>query len=109
LYNRELLFRKIINMNPTDKIKQLQSEIEKEKRIIKDCKHTWGDTKYDPYTVQEPHFDHYEPHGSDPEPIFNYYPKDMPRWSRTCKECGHTEYTEKQGPIEPVKNGPIFK
>lgn len=95
-------------MNSTEKIKALQLEIEIEKRKIENCRHSWGDTKYDPYTVKEPVFSHYIPHGSDPEPVYTYHDKTMPRWSRTCTICGHTEYTEKTGPVEPQKTEPKF-
>ena len=90
-------------MNSAEKIKQLQSEIEIEKRKINNCKHIWGKVKFDPYTTKEPTFSHYEPHGSDPEPIYNWSDKIVPRWSRTCTECGHVEYTEKTGVVEPWK------
>lgn len=82
-------------MNKTEEIKQLQDRIDRLKGEIRNCKHIWGKTKYDPHTVKEPVFSHYIPHGSDPEPVYSYNDKTVPRWSRTCTECGHTEYTEK--------------
>lgn len=81
----------------TERIMELQNEIEKCKRIIKDCKHSWNKTIYNPEITKEPH-------DSDPEPIYHW----NARWSRTCVLCGQTEYTKEQGPIEPVKIGPKF-
>lgn len=95
-------------MKTTDRIKELQDEINRCKQSIKDCKHSWDKTIYDPEITKEPVFSHFEPHGSDPEPIYNWHDKTISRWSRTCVLCGYTEYTKEQGPIEPVKIGPKF-
>ena len=91
----------------TDKIKKLQSQIDSFQQEIKKCKHIWGKTKYDPETVKEPVFSHYIPHGSDPEPVYNYNDKTIPRWSRKCEVCGKTEYTYKEEVIS-VKKEPKF-
>jgi len=77
----------------TDKIKELRLEIERQEKLIKDCKHSWSKSKYDPETVQVPVYSHLEPCGSDPYPVYTYHPKQMDRWSRTCTTCGHTQYS----------------
>ena len=56
------------------------------------CNHEWADVKYDPEHYKRAMFSHYEPHGSDPEPIYDYVPAVKDRWSRTCKKCGKVEY-----------------
>jgi hypothetical protein len=41
-------------------------------------------------------YDHLEPHGSDPEPIYvQAGTRLIPRWHQTCKKCGKQRYTEK--------------
>jgi hypothetical protein len=87
-------------MNPTKKIKALQFEIGILQKEIRNCNHDWDKTKYDPETVKERVFVRYEGHGSDPEPIYNWNDKTVPRWSRTCKVCGRTEHTNKTGPVK---------
>ena len=90
-----------------DKIKQLQSEIEKCQNEIKNCKHIWGNIIFDSETVKEPIYDHLEPCGSDPYPVFRWVDKTIPRWSRKCKECGKVEHTYTEE-IVSVKKEPKF-
>jgi hypothetical protein len=63
-----------------------------------DNPHAWGPTRYDPEQETRGEFSHFLPHGSDPEPVYNYYQVDVPRWSRTCSKCGKVEHTKEQRP-----------
>ena len=97
---------------PTDKIKELQSEISRLEYKIKNCKHSdhWKETKFDPETVKEGYGSVQDGAGSDPHWSYvGYMDKEVPRWSRTCSECGYTEYTYERGPVEPQKLEPKFK
>ena len=89
-------------MNYKNKIKFLEIELEQKKKIQQNlennCQHDWEKTKSVPEEYKDAVFSHFEPHGSDPEPIYNYVTKLKPRWSRTCKNCGKIEYTYEQIP-----------
>ena len=74
----------------------LNAEIHKEEQ---GCQHDFADPVYDPEGYQKGEFDHYEPHGSDPEPVYRYHTESKARWSRTCKKCGKKEYTYHQKPV----------
>jgi hypothetical protein len=74
----------------TAKKKWLQEEEEK-------CNHQWSDPPlYEPEPTVTHVFDHYEPHGSDPEPVYRTVPDQKDRWKRFCTKCGKVEYTYKQ-------------
>lgn len=85
--------------NLRNEITEMQRQLENKQRqlsnIETNCKHSFGEPIYDPEKVQEPVFSHYEPCGSDPIPIYNYYEKDKKRWMRKCSNCGKIEYTYK--------------
>ena len=93
-------------MNYKDEIDRLSKQLtdlqEKQNKLERNCIHQWV-TKYDPEPYKEAVYDHLEPHGSDPEPIYRYYDATRDRWSRTCKLCGKTEFTYIQAPtkLEP--------
>ena len=91
-------------MKPTDKINDLQRQIAEEQAKVRNCKHDWTDTKYDPETVKEIYGYRIEAHGSDvwtvPE---GYHDVQKARWSRTCKECGKVEYTYEQETVQVIK------
>jgi len=78
-------------------LKRLREEVESEEAA---CEHDWAKTIYDPDTKMEGVFDHFEPHGSDPEPIYNYHEVKVDRWSRRCRKCGKKEFTRKQKTVE---------
>lgn len=78
-----------------DEANKLLDEVSKE---VQACHHDWTPVISEPEKYREAVFDHYEPHGSDPEPIYKYYDAWKPRWSRTCKKCGHKEYTYEMRP-----------
>jgi hypothetical protein len=67
----------------------------------KNCSHDFPPAKYDPEIERVPSGYKMEGHGSDVYPVATgYMDKDKPRWSRTCKKCGKTEYTYTQKPTE---------
>jgi hypothetical protein len=83
-----------------DKIRQLQDEIEREKRKISNCRHNFGEAFFNPETVREPYGFRVTGRGSDmwSEPEgYNDVKKD--RWTRVCKTCGKEEHTNKQKPV----------
>ncbi|MDD4779189.1 MAG: hypothetical protein PHT02_01105 [Tissierellia bacterium] len=80
--------------------KQLNETKSRQNNLESNCKHQWGETKYDPEEYQEAVYSHLEGHGSDPEPIYNYYPAKKDRWSRVCKICGKKEYTYEKAPTK---------
>jgi hypothetical protein len=95
-------------MKSTDKIRDLQRQIEEEQRKIANCKHIWGKTFYNPETVREGYGLHYVGCGSDPYMEYTgYHDVEKPRWTRKCSECGEEEHTNKQKPIV-VGNEPDF-
>ncbi len=75
------------------KLKQINSTIETNQR---NCKHDFSPTKYDPDSKHEPYGHVMVGRGSDVwyEPT-GYKEVEIPRWSRTCKDCGRVEYTNK--------------
>lgn len=91
-------------MNYKDDIERLKRELSEKERqqktLERDCNHKWGDTQYDPEEYMEPAFSHFEGHGSDPVPRYNYYPAKKDRWSRECKKCGKKEYTYEKAPTK---------
>ena len=91
-----------------EEIRKLEQELKQKKELLHSnqlhCIHEWSEPKYDPESYLHPIFDHYEPHGSDPEPIYTYITKQKDRWSRYCKKCEKTEYTFDQRPVKFVPN-----
>jgi hypothetical protein len=94
-------------MNAQEKINKLREELESLKNIQDSCEHIWKETVYDPDTVSVATYDHLEPHGSDPIPIYTYHNKERSRWSRTCEKCGVKEYTTKTKVVR-VETEPEF-
>ena len=86
--------------NSTEKIERLYREIELENNKINDCKHVFADSIYDPEIERVGYGYKQVAHGSDvwPEPE-GYENKEIARWSRKCKICGHKQYTKKQVPV----------
>ena len=68
--------------------------------IERTCQHLMTDPVSDPEQTTEWVFDHYEGHGSDPIPVGRTIPTTKPRWRRSCKFCGKTEYTYRQKPVQ---------
>ena len=99
-----------MSLSDQAEIEQLERTLRNKKESLSykqnNCAHDWSEPKSDPESYQYPVFDHYEPHGSDPEPIYNYITKYKNRWSRYCKKCAKTEYTYEQ---KAVKYVPDFK
>jgi hypothetical protein len=83
-----------------DKIKKLQEEIEREKRIISNCKHTFGKSYYNPTTKNEGYGYKMVAQGSDVWGEYQGYREvNVDRWSRKCTDCGFEEHTFEQKPI----------
>ena len=67
----------------------------------KNCNHEWNEVKFDPEIVKEPASYEYEGTGVDKWPVVTSWKEvKIPRWSRTCKKCGKTEYTKEQVPVK---------
>lgn len=91
------------------KRRELESLRAREDTLIKEirfeedrCKHEWSETVFDPEKEERADFHHFEPHGSDPIPIYTYYYVNVNRWRRTCKKCGKSEYTKETKPTHFV-------
>jgi hypothetical protein len=83
-----------------EKIRQLQEEIEREKRKLSNCQHNFGEAFYNPETVRESYGERTVARGSDIwyEPI-GYHDVKKDRWTRVCNTCGKEEHTNKQKPV----------
>jgi len=98
-------------MNHKSEIERLKKELNEneinQRLLEQNCNHKWMLTKYDPEEYKKPVFSHYEGHGSDPNPVYNYYSATKDRWSRECEHCGKKEYTYEKAPVkyEPKFNG----
>jgi hypothetical protein len=79
-----------------DDLKNKQAELD---RVVKNCRHEWGETKYEPlyqkaHTIKGDYDHRGRPTlGVDSRPDFHVPSKTTPRWTRTCEKCGHTEET----------------
>lgn len=84
----------------SDKIRELQRQIEAENRRISNCRHSWGEAYNNPETTREPYGSVMITQGSDCwyEPQ-GYEDVTKPRWTRKCSECGKEEHTYKQKPV----------
>jgi len=83
-----------------DKVRQLQKEIEVEKRRIANCKHNFCKAYYNPDTKMEPYGFKQVAHGSDVwTEAEGYREVTVDRWTRKCEKCGFEEHTNKQKPI----------
>jgi len=84
-------------MNNTDKIRELQKQIEEERKRISKCKHTYGKTFYNPETVLEGYGSKMVGQGSDIWFDYEgYHDVKKDRWIRKCTLCGCEEHTYKQ-------------
>ena len=85
------------------KAEGLKSQIESE---VRRCKHPEWETTYDAEHKPTEYIAGLLPRGSDPEPIVKRGPDEIiPRWKRTCKSCGHEEFTYK---TKAVQTAPDF-
>lgn len=83
-----------------EKIKELQSQIERERQKVKDCNHEYGKPYFNPEKTREPYGYKLVGKGSDvwgePE---GYRDVEKPRWTRKCSKCGHEQHTYNEKPI----------
>lgn len=98
-----------MSQNKQEKIESLQKRINQLKENIASCKHIWSDGVYDAETYREAYGYKMVAQGSDiwgePE---GYRDAKKDRWSRTCKTCGHKEYTHVQEVVN-VEKKPKFQ
>ena len=87
-----------------EQTQQLWKEIEAEESR---CEHRWDESIYDPETRKEPSSFGLVGMGSDvwTQPD-GWHEVTVPRWSRTCLDCGKVEYTTTQ---KPVAFAPVFR
>jgi hypothetical protein len=85
--------------NLADRIRRLERELETAKDTQAKCRHEFSKPAQATREVPESVYDHLEPHGSDPEPIFRTYMRTEYGWERECTLCGYTEYTTKTRPV----------
>lgn len=82
------------------KIKQLEAEIESERKKISNCNHKFEKSFYNPEKYMEGYGSVQDGAGSDPHWSYaGYTEKEKPRWTRICIECGFEEHTYKQKPV----------
>jgi hypothetical protein len=77
-------------------LKSLQQQID---MIQRNCHHGDWTVTTEQEDYQEPIFDHYEGHGSDPEPVFRHQTRTRTYHKRTCAHCGKVETTDKMKPV----------
>ena len=95
--------------NPTERIKQLQHEIESEKRKIYNCEHIFGKPYYNPEKVMEGYGSVQDGAGSDPHWSYaGYREVEVSRWSKKCSKCGFEKHTFSKKPII-IGEEPDFK
>ena len=92
-----------------EKIRELQKQIEAERRKIKDCYHQYGSHFQNNEVKKEPYGHKLVAQGSDvwPEPE-GYHDVEKLRWTRICKICGNEQHTYNQKPVT-VDMEPDFK
>ena len=98
-------------MNNAERYRQLQAEMAELERQMARCNHDW-DVKYCPIEEDEVEYE-MKMQGVDPYYVANPTGRKITkdRWSRTCRKCGKTEYTTKQGYVtvtEKRSTGPQF-
>ena len=92
----------------SDRIAELNAEIEAEKRKISNCKHEFGET-YDDYENKLEYTYETRFQGSDSYPaISGSYTKTIPRWARKCKLCGLVQHTYTKKTVRVIEE-PDFK
>ncbi len=84
---------------PAQRLETLLKEVELTKKEIQDCDHKYSVPVRTTRTIKVPEFDHYEGHGSDPEPVYNWHDKTEHGYERTCEVCGKMEYTNQTKPV----------
>lgn len=85
----------IMNKN----IRNLQVQIEREERFIRNCKHDFSEAKYNAEEYKEPYYTSVA-HGSDVwGEVQGYTTKHKDRWSRKCSICGYEQHTYTKKPI----------
>jgi len=98
VFNTKSTNKKCTIMN--DKILQLRKEIEAEEAKIRNCKHLFNKSYFDPETIMEGYGSVQDGAGSDPHwSCAGYKQVEKNRWSRKCEKCGFTQYTYEQKPI----------
>jgi hypothetical protein len=85
--------------NLADRIKRLETELRAAQDAQAKCRHEFSEPVQATREVPEAVYDHLEPHGSDPEPIYRTYISTEYGWERTCMLCGYSEYTTNTRPV----------
>jgi hypothetical protein len=75
--------------------------------LVDSCLHQWGDPVYDPEYIPGYHIPGDPPGtmGVDRRSPMDVPSKTNERWRRTCKNCGHTEWTTH---AKPTGKSPVF-
>jgi hypothetical protein len=97
--NANLMEENKMGENLADRIRRLETELRAAKDTQAKCRHEFSKPVETTRKVPEYTFSHYEPHGSDPEPIYNVSTKNEYGWERTCMLCGYSEYTTNTRPV----------
>ncbi|MCX6707971.1 MAG: hypothetical protein NT001_07635 [Candidatus Woesearchaeota archaeon] len=78
-----------------DRVSRLSAELDKARRQIGECRHEFSQPYQATRTVKDAVFKGYRGHGSDPEPVYEYFDNTEYGWERKCVKCGLTQYTTK--------------
>jgi ribosomal protein L37AE/L43A len=83
-----------------DRIRDLEKQLEEERKRIRNCKHIFAKPYYNPDTIMEGYGSKQVGAGSDPYWEFEgYRPVENPRWTRKCTICGFEQHTRIQKQI----------
>jgi len=83
-----------------EKIRQLEADIEKERKKISNCNHIFGKSFYNPEKYMKGYGSVQDGAGSDPHWSYaGYTEAEKPRWTRICSECGYEQHAYEQQPI----------
>ena len=96
-------------MNASEEIKQLTQRIEALKATQVNCKHVFGETRYNPYLAKEEYLTgEYDYQGIHMWPKTAYRDVSKPRWTKVCTLCGIEKHTETQKNVSSPKLEPDF-
>jgi hypothetical protein len=87
------------NEKLSEKVKRLEKELLATRNAIAQCNHSFSPPTPTEKEVRTRQFIRYEDHGSDPEPIYEYIKRIEHGWTRSCDQCGFSEYTAHSKPI----------
>ena len=81
-------------------IRDLQAQIETEKRKMQNCDHDFSEPVFNPEIIKVGYGQEMVELGSDTYFDYaGYRDKQINRWTRICKICGYEQHTKKRKPV----------